>query len=554
MLANVDSGTATKATFGRFRSNRHPTNRKQLQRAATSRFIALCVMMLGIGSLWQSRSILSLVLSTSTQQESAIDAIRTDVVSNNIDTGTRYEKDPMQFAGSLQSGGSAGKTKDNTETPVTAAERERSVLALEPPPTKVTVEADDPSNAGNESETTFSLMQRIEHTPRNLTNIPKLRVVLWPDTQSGVRNSESFHLTENGINESAYLTLSNETWDFHSNVVWVGDMGMGGPRRQWCGAFGALAKQAKDKRRVSRLPLQWPICIVDYADGPSLPRCANIEAQVGVENVRYSVRSVVTGRNWNETIGWVQGGGRLSLNKTYGITYRQASYMVRTDMIKVLENSLRARNMTLADPIERIDRPVDVAHFWPHSNSSTNQQDRRSVLHFRSKLRSKISDLVVDLGKTQSSLNVFVGLKGHAKESGRTGVHTDYMNALLASKIVVVTQRDEWEEHYRLMEAIIGGAMVMTDRMLTLPAGLQNGTSIVEFDSAESLVSLISYYLRHSDERLEIARAARDVALRKHRSWHRMEEIIFGESLSNCSFQHPNSPCPYVAHGIDSKR
>jgi hypothetical protein len=78
-----------------------------------------------------------LVISTSTQQESAINAIRIDAVSNNIDTRTRNVKDPMEFAWSLQSVRSAGKIDNDTNMSVTAGERERPMLALERPPRRV---------------------------------------------------------------------------------------------------------------------------------------------------------------------------------------------------------------------------------------------------------------------------------------------------------------------------------------------------------------------------------------------------------------------------------
>jgi Glycosyl transferases group 1 len=105
-----------------------------------------------------------------------------------------------------------------------------------------------------------------------------------------------------------------------------------------------------------------------------------------------------------------------------------------------------------------------------------------------------------------------------------------------------------WEDHYRLFEALISGAMVMTDRMLSLPEGLQNGTSIVEFSSQQELGALIDYYLRHPEERVEIGGQGRLVAMSRHRSWHRMEEIIFGQRLTTCSNAAEPGTCPFVVH------
>jgi spore maturation protein CgeB len=98
-----------------------------------------------------------------------------------------------------------------------------------------------------------------------------------------------------------------------------------------------------------------------------------------------------------------------------------------------------------------------------------------------------------------------------------------------------VTQRDKWEDHYRLFEALVTGPFVITDRVLSLPQGLQNGTSVIECTSAEDLRSKIIYFLAHPEERLAIARHDRFVAMTRHRSWHRIEEIIFGSSVTQCS-------------------
>ena len=149
-----------------------------------------------------------------------------------------------------------------------------------------------------------------------------------------------------------------------------------------------------------------------------------------------------------------------------------------------------------------------------------------------------------------------MGLAGDAAREGRQGVSEAYIEALLATKIMVVTQRDLWEDHYRLFEALVSGAMVMTDRMLSLPAGLQNGTSLVEFESSEELTSMIKYYLTHPEERRKMARKGRRVAMARHRSWHRLEEIIFGVPLTVCGAEVAanDDVCPYKVHANETWR
>jgi hypothetical protein len=135
--------------------------------------------------------------------------------------------------------------------------------------------------------------------------------------------------------------------------------------------------------------------------------------------------------------------------------------------------------------------------------------------------------------------------------SGRRGVKSAYIEALLSTKILIVTQRDGWEDHYRLFEGLVGGPMILMDRMLSLPQGLENGTHVVEFTSEAELISLALYYLSNPKERLEIARRGRLEAMSRHRSWHRMEQIIFGDTLSRCK-EDKKGDCPFIEHANET--
>jgi spore maturation protein CgeB len=130
---------------------------------------------------------------------------------------------------------------------------------------------------------------------------------------------------------------------------------------------------------------------------------------------------------------------------------------------------------------------------------------------------------------------------------GRKQVSDEYVETLLDSKIVVVAQRDKWEDHYRLFEAMVAGALVLTDRMLSLPRGLRAGESVVEYKDADDLRSKLSHYLGNRDERLAIAKRARFVAMSNHRSWHHMEEVVFGSPVTGCSAAS-GSACPFIVH------
>ena len=176
--------------------------------------------------------------------------------------------------------------------------------------------------------------------------------------------------------------------------------------------------------------------------------------------------------------------------------------------------------------VARLPRPNDVVSFW-------NPEDTEDpVSEAKSELRASVSKLVSSLGEGNSHLNVTVGTIGAREDSGRNSVDNAYTRALLQHKIVVVAQRDEWEGHYRLMEALAGGALVMSDPMHPFPYLIEDGVNIVVYTSLSELKEKILRYVRNETERLELAAQGHHVAMNYHRSWHVMERIIFGNWTS----------------------
>jgi spore maturation protein CgeB len=155
-------------------------------------------------------------------------------------------------------------------------------------------------------------------------------------------------------------------------------------------------------------------------------------------------------------------------------------------------------------------------------------------------LRNAVTDLVVSLngttpfGSRLKPLRVIGGAVSGGSGIGRTNVSKDYLESLLTTKIVLLAQRDSWEDHYRLFEAISCGALVMTDPMLSLPDELVDGESIIVNRSLDHLRKLVLYYLdpAHNDERLRIARAGWKLPMGRHRTYHWMEELLFGQRIS----------------------
>ena len=130
-------------------------------------------------------------------------------------------------------------------------------------------------------------------------------------------------------------------------------------------------------------------------------------------------------------------------------------------------------------------------------------------------------------------MRVHTGLAGARGTEGRRNVQERYVQKMMESRIVVVTQRDKWEGYYRLMEALASGSMVVADFMLSLPKGLVDRESVVLFRSEQELKDVLLYYNRHEDKRREIARRGWEIAFGRHRSWHRMEDLLFGMPLTD---------------------
>jgi SAM-dependent methyltransferase len=387
------------------------------------------------------------------------------------------------------------------------------------------------------------IMQRVQQ--RNFTNLPIIPVVAWPYVTTGVQTAEHKHVEENGINESPLLRLSQNLYDVDPNVVWVGDTGYGAGWNLWCEEFLRVINNTQVYRAEHGFPLKWPIYIVDFTDQASLQRCKNVERFMGREYVYYATRSMGKDRRWDSKRNWVRMGHLLETKLRDGTSYRHIPLVVRTDTIVSLQATLKRRGHDLTYPIETYNRSTDVIHLWPMNES-------KKVNYQYGFLRTEVSNLTIQIGN-KHNLSTFVGLAGKPLREGRRDVEDAYIEQLLDTKIVALAQRDFWEDHYRLLEAVVSGACVLHDFMFGLPAGLEDGKSIVLYRSAKEFEEKILYYLQHDEERMEIGRRGREIAMSRHRSWHRMEEVIFGERLTSCGPKKPTSPCPFIVHGDETR-
>lgn len=242
-------------------------------------------------------------------------------------------------------------------------------------------------------------------------------------------------------------------------------------------------------------------------------------ASIPKERTRVAKRGIVEGRHWNSAGKWVETGN-----------------IAVQESVVHFPNYLRQEFVDVMNTIET-RRKNDIAHFWRKGDYS----------HY-SLLRRRVGQILKDYDAkhTDGRLRIIIRTIGDETSLPYDEIEPDYVEALLSTKIVVIAQRDEWEDHYRLMESLASGALVLSDKMLAPPAGLQNGTHLVFYDSSNSLRSLLDYYSTHSEERETIAANGQTFALGTQRSWHAVERVVFGAPFT--MDEAPKRKHPFHTH------
>ena len=389
---------------------------------------------------------------------------------------------------------------------------------------------------------------------------------------------------QNGLIESPFLKLVdfNDTVPLilqNKPVFWIFDPSHNFPRYAChilLKKMETIQEQLWERGHYTPTP-NWSVAFYDTRDHAeeifNCPHTLDIFLRNISKSVPYWKRSVAIQRSFNATTNALHP-GRLHPGIVNVLSYprqnetsptlpsmplHHSPINVRTDQVQQLEDFLSSKefehsslNLTLASPIESIfPRPRHVAHFFPPSLKGIKDE----APHLAG-LRCAVSQTILDYAKKRNSnlnngtrIDVFANVVGKRGETGRSTPQQSFLKELLRTKIVVVAQRDTWEDHWRLFESIVSGAMVMTDVMLGLPSGLVHGESIVVFHNLTQLQEQLDYYLdpANENERISIATKGRHVAMSRHRSWHRMEEMAFGRPMSTCAVS-TQPDCPYTVH------
>ncbi|KAL3944474.1 MAG: hypothetical protein SGBAC_001451 [Bacillariaceae sp.] len=354
-------------------------------------------------------------------------------------------------------------------------------------------------------------------------NHPKLMspVKLQPD-----QNSEMYFFDSK--------TMDSELGDVFWVVKWINKKLFVGDKCNY------LIQRVEERKARGHVNLQ--ILVVDRGDSSSFHKTGcpeRIAALIGRQHLYLAVRNLVQHRNY----------GCLSMtqptcfedNKAFSDLYGEpwdysqlpfAQYIrdgciakvdfpVRESLHSKIQDRLDQLNTSTVDQIQR----QDVAHFW-------NIEPNDKYGQLRNRVTEAIQDLIQSSGTTGTA-----GLVSTRGKVGRVSVADDYVDGLIRHKIIVVAQRDHWEGHLRLMEALISGALVMTDPVMHLPAGYRNGYNIVVYASLADLKEKITYYSSPDGAvvRREVAQRGKQLALEHHKPDDMYRRLILGHWPQNCS-------------------
>lgn len=107
----------------------------------------------------------------------------------------------------------------------------------------------------------------------------------------------------------------------------------------------------------------------------------------------------------------------------------------------------------LSEAIAHLPRQTDVRTFW-----------NASVCNMHCKFRNYMASKVASLPGRHPRVDIIANtdVVGFIHGRGRQMVHPDFIEGLMTTKIIVLAQRDRWEGHSRLYEALLSGALVMS--------------------------------------------------------------------------------------------
>lgn len=93
--------------------------------------------------------------------------------------------------------------------------------------------------------------------------------------------------------------------------------------------------------------------------------------------------------------------------------------------------------------------------------------------------------------RNDTGYRVHVGTVGTAGATGRTRPNRAYLRMLANCKVVVTCNPSGWEGDSRLGEALVSGALVLSDRMLDVPPGAVPGENLLFYENTTQMLAQV---------------------------------------------------------------
>jgi glycosyltransferase involved in cell wall biosynthesis len=198
-----------------------------------------------------------------------------------------------------------------------------------------------------------------------------------------------------------------------------------------------------------------------------------------------------------------------------------------------------AYDSELAPYAARQNRPIDVLFVGGYSR---HHMRRAAVLEAVAQMAGE-HNIVYHLDRSrlcrlaESPLGQFLPLARHRRPSAIREITKapifgrDYYETLSAAKIVLNSSIDmagAARGNMRCFEALGSGSLLLSDDG-NYPEGMQDGQTIISYDSPEQAVSQIRVLLEDSERRLSVARAGHEMVSNrysKEAQWKRFEALV----------------------------
>ena len=421
----------------------------------------------------------------------------------------------------------------------------------------------------------------------SLSSVSYATTIITTTKQQEKKHLVYCHLSERQINEKAKNFLC-DGWKESNRLIQVNESFIHEPEVIWVTSdFQEIAPLVKTsmqirlgRRRKSfgdtlsqeeldNIDPQWKIFYYDISDngignGWFWNVNNTISPMVGCKRINFLTRTTQNGRRMQKWVNDVRSGKKdvsmvSSMAKPLNFTdifereklnpacatVQRLSFYVREDIKRAIDdymekrekkNSINSSSSKIdlsSHAIAHLPRPTDVRTFW-----------NEKVCNTRCSFRNYVSNSVLRMSLRYPSLKINTDVAGYIRGRGRRRVHPDYIEGMLTTKIIVLAQRDNWEDHYRLDEALLSGALVLHDPQTYWPHMMIDGVNIVVYHNISDLESKILYYLDplNEEERIAIGQRGRELALNNHRVWNQAERVFLNDMSYHNDYGLYNQP------------